>query len=100
MIKEEETTPEVVDVEDVIEEETTPEVEEMEEIMSEDSGEAEGITSVEETTPEVTAKTYMGKEVISEGTRMLNGKEYITIRLSDGSTYDLTSEEYELQVIK
>lgn len=43
-------------------------------------------------------KFYQGKEVLSEGTHEVNGKEYKTIRLVDGSTYDLTDEEYALQV--
>lgn len=52
----------------------------------------------EETTEGVFTKFYAGQEVISEGTRTVNGKDYKHIRLLDGSTYDLTSEEYALQV--
>jgi hypothetical protein len=47
----------------------------------------------------ITSKTYMGKEILAESSRTVNDKEYIHIRLADGSTYDLTEEEYKLQVI-
>lgn len=43
-------------------------------------------------------KQYQGKEIITEGNREVNGKVFINIRLIDGSTHDLTSEEYSLQV--
>lgn len=45
-------------------------------------------------------KKYMGKEVLAEGEREVNGKKYIHIRLIDGSTHDLTEEDYKLQVIE
>jgi len=43
--------------------------------------------------------TFNGKEIVSDGIREVNGKEYHHIRLADGSTQDLTDEEYTLQVI-
>lgn len=54
-----------------------------EEISSEDTG---------------SEKTYMGKKIISENNRELNDKTYIEIRLEDGSTHDLTSDQYEAEV--
>lgn len=41
---------------------------------------------------------FEGKQVISDTIREINGKEYHTIRLSDGSSQDLTQEEYELKI--
>lgn len=44
-------------------------------------------------------KVYQGKKVISEGARELNDKNYIVIRLEDGSSYDLTQAQYDLEVV-
>lgn len=49
-------------------------------------------------TLESTVKTYEGKEVISDGFREVNGRDFHHIKLSDGSSYDLTEEEYALKV--
>jgi len=43
--------------------------------------------------PEV--KTYQGKKIISESTSTINEKEYITIRLEDGSVCQLSEAEYK-----
>lgn len=43
-------------------------------------------------------KTLDGKKVISETNRIVNEKTYHVIRLEDGSTQDLTDEEYEAKV--
>ena len=48
---------------------------------------------------DIQTKFFEGKEVISEGTRTVNDKPYHVIRLADGSTYDLTYEEYKLKII-
>jgi hypothetical protein len=59
--------------------------------IEESSNEDETIKDVEEV-----SKTYLGQTVISEDIRNVNGKDYHVIRVTDGSTYDLTDEEYEL----
>lgn len=43
-------------------------------------------------------KLYDGKRVISEGVREVEGKVFHTLRLEDGSTYDVTDEDYETKV--
>jgi len=43
-------------------------------------------------------RMYRGQEVISIGTRELNDKTYHTVRLADGSTEDLTDEQFALEV--
>ena len=43
-------------------------------------------------------KIFEGKQIISEGTRTVNDKKYNVIRLIDGSTYDLTDEEYSEKI--
>ena len=43
--------------------------------------------------PEV--KTYLGKKIISESTSTINEKEYITLRLEDGSVCQLSEAEYK-----
>lgn len=58
---------------------------------SEDLNKSEGIVP-EAVTP---LKKYMGKEIISESIQTINGKEYNSIRLSDGSTQLLSPEEYK-----
>lgn len=50
-------------------------------------------------TSHVKVRTYMGKPIISEDTREVNGKTYNVVRLEDGSTHDLTVEEYEREVV-
>lgn len=46
----------------------------------------------------VPVRMYRGQQVISTGHRELNDKTYHTVRLADGSTEDLTSEEFAAQV--
>ncbi len=46
----------------------------------------------------IVKKTLEGKEVISDTTRTVNEKKYHHVRLLDGSTQDLTDEEYALKV--
>lgn len=41
---------------------------------------------------------YEGKEVVQDGVRDANGKQYRHIRTSDGAEYDLTDEEYARMV--
>ena len=48
---------------------------------------------------ETIVKFYQGKVVLTEGTRELEGKVYHSIRLEDGSVYDLTNEQYAIEVI-
>lgn len=43
-------------------------------------------------------KMFEGKQVISDTNREVNGKSYHTVRLEDGSSQDLTDEEYDLKV--
>lgn len=45
------------------------------------------------------AKSFKGQSVISDGFREVNGKNYHHIRLADGSSLDLSEEEYVAQVI-
>lgn len=49
--------------------------------------------------PAEPVKKYRGQVLISDGMRTVNDKEYHFIRIADGSTYDLTDEEYENEVI-
>lgn len=44
------------------------------------------------------SKIFKGQEVISDGTREVEGKTYRHIRIADGTTYDLTEEEYLTEV--
>lgn len=67
--------------------------EEINEIVSD-----EEVLTVDEFEGVPFAKQYMGKEIISESTRIVNDREYIHIRLIDGTTHDLTSEQYALEV--
>lgn len=43
----------------------------------------------------IVSKTYNGLEVISESIRIVSDREFHVIRLSDGSTYDLTEDDYQ-----
>lgn len=43
-------------------------------------------------------KSFEGKEIVSDVTRDVNGKTYHHIRLLDGTTQDLTDEEYASKV--
>lgn len=43
-------------------------------------------------------KVYAGKAVLSDTFRSVEGKSYHHIKLEDGTTYDLTNEEYAVQV--
>ena len=45
-------------------------------------------------------KFYEGKLIISEFSRQLNDKNYHSIRLEDGTTQDLTDEQYTLIVVE
>lgn len=55
-------------------------------------------TPVAPSAPAEPRKFYEGKVVISDGTREVNGITYHAIRLEDGSTYDLTAEDYKMKV--
>lgn len=63
----------------------------------------ENVTAPDEA-PEVAAapvgpvKMFDGQEVLSEGTREVNGITYRTIRTMNGSMFDLTEEQYALEV--
>lgn len=73
-----------------------------EEVVEEETPTEEGVTETElHPLGEVTGvgvRLFEGKVVLSEGTRTVNDKLYHTIRLVDGSSYDLTDEEYELKI--
>jgi hypothetical protein len=88
-VVEEEVTPEV-------EEETTPEVEE-EEVNEEVTPEVEE----DEVNPseEVKQNLFEGKVIVSDGMRVVNEIEYHHVKLEDGSSHDLTDEQYQLQVV-
>lgn len=43
-------------------------------------------------------KTLEGKEVVSDVMRTVNDKQYHHVRLIDGTTQDLTDEEYSLKI--
>lgn len=45
-------------------------------------------------------RVYNGRVIISESTRELEGKEYHVVRFEDGTTEDLTSEQYAEIVTK
>lgn len=63
--------------------------------------EAKTITKpiVDEPVVETPAEFFLaGKKIISESTRIVEDREFITVRTEDGSTFDLTEEEYKLQV--
>ena len=60
----------------------------------------EEVSVKEEVVPEVIpaqseVKTYLGKKIISESTSIINEKEYITLRLEDGSVCQLSEAEYK-----
>jgi hypothetical protein len=60
----------------------------------------EEVSAKEEVVPEVIptqpeVKTYLGKKIISESTSTINEKEYITLRLEDGSVCQLSEAEYK-----
>lgn len=44
-------------------------------------------------------KTLGGKNIFGVSTREVNGKTYHTVRLEDGTTQDLTDEEYEEKIL-
>lgn len=56
-------------------------------------------TNAPEVPEALLVKTLEGKEIISETSRLVNDKRYHHLRLVDGTTQDLTDEEYELKVI-
>ena len=49
-------------------------------------------------TPPTSKLTYMGKNVIGGGVREVNGVKYNHLTLEDGTTHDLTNEEYVAKV--
>lgn len=63
----------------------------------ENNNDAEGGSTASSSTAPVT-KTYAGKTIVSDTFRQVEGKSYHHLRLEDGSTYDLTDEEYQNQV--
>lgn len=60
----------------------------------EEGSDAEGST----TATTFSKKVYAGKAVLSDTFRSVEGKSYHHIKLEDGTTYDLTNEEYAEQV--
>lgn len=89
-------------------------VENQEEDTVEEKKKEEGATNVDPTATkdadtdevadteiaDVVPKKMFGKlEVISDGFREVNDKQYRHIRVADGSEYDLTEEEYADKVI-
>lgn len=48
--------------------------------------------------PKPTGATFRGQIIISDGMRTVNEKTYHSIRIGDGSMYDLTDAEYAAQV--
>lgn len=58
---------------------------------------AEGAGSAGTTAAPVT-KVYAGKTIVSDTFRQVEGKSYHHVTLVDGSSYDLTNEEYIAQV--
>lgn len=42
--------------------------------------------------------SYRGQEVVSNGSRIVNGKEWRHIRTIDGTEYDLTESEYKDEI--
>ena len=74
-----------------------PEKEEEEKI--EEVPEKEEEEKIEVFTPEVVVnKHFKGQEIISDTIREVNGKFYKHISIGDGSSYDLTDEEYLLEI--
>lgn len=74
------------------------------EVVDDEQEEEDDKVEVEETaylpenvTPSV-ALVYNGQEVVSNGIREVNGIEYHSLRLADGTTTDVTDEEYETMV--
>lgn len=54
----------------------------------------------EEIVPEVSVtRTLDGKEIISESETIINDKEYISVRLTDGTTQVISQAEYDERVI-
>lgn len=43
-------------------------------------------------------KHFAGQEIIREGTRIVNGAEFHSVQIADGSTHDLTDAEYKAKV--
>lgn len=67
-----------------------------EEVKAEEVKEPE--TVQEDIAPVEKQYKYMGKLILSEGSRELNDKHYHTLRLEDGSMVDVTPEDYERNV--
>lgn len=44
-------------------------------------------------------KTFNGQEIISDGIREVNGRKFHAIRIADGTSYDLTGDEYLAKVL-
>lgn len=72
------------------------EVEEDEPVIGIDVATEGADTTVE--TETVPVMTHAGKAVIRSGTRIVNGVEVNEVTLEDGSTLDLTDEEYDRMV--
>lgn len=70
----------------------------------EDTGKNPGETETEKSEDTVPAKTthvrktFHGQEVISDGHREVEGKKYRHVKIADGSTYDLSEDEYQFNV--
>lgn len=90
--------------EEVEEEEVKEEEEKLDELKEEDEledpkeedelEESKEDVDVPSGTTEPEVKTYQGKKIISEKTSEINGVEYISITLEDGSVSQLSQEEY------
>ena len=76
------------------EEEVVDTVEEVAPVEKEED--VEEVAPVEKT---VIIKTYMGKVIKSESERLVEKTNYHAVTLENGETYDLTDEQYALEVI-
>lgn len=73
--------------------------EDVEEEIAEDDGAVDSETDSISAPQDAEEKHYGGKLVISDGFREVNDRRFHHIRLEDGSTNDLTDEEYDKNVI-
>lgn len=51
-------------------------------------------------TADVKVEVFNGHQVISTSNRLINGRSYLDVRLSDGTVSTVTREEYEAGVVK
>lgn len=79
---------------DSAEETVATEQEEIAEVTASEESEI-----AEEQAPVTSYRTLDGKEIISESATIINDKEYVAIRLSDGSVQTLTTAEYIERVV-